>query len=508
MIVVIFLQNYIFLLICANFLKKYLAKSVFFITFADKLKSNYCHMKKILTFVLLAASVFVMGQKKIAIYVTETKDAEEGVSELLGSSLVDAITNSGQYIAIERTASFLSAMQREQMYQRSGSVDDGQIRSIGKMMGVNYVCVASMKKVFGSETYLAAHVIDVERATVVAAANSNRIITNNTQMYSAFDDLSAKLLKEMAVRRSTSAKKVAVYVTRTGNKDIDIILGDQLVAGFTTSKNYLAIERSNSFLAELSKEQDFQENGPVDVNQLCALGRQFGVQYVCVAKTVRSYGNYNITTRIIDVESGAIVNSHVIRDRNIGSISTTLAVAKEIVDKVSGLTVQEQKQAEAKAQEEERQRQLALQRQQEQERQQQERAKQERLQQAMWNGYVDLGLPSGKLWKVSSTNYATWYSCSGGGKLPSSSEWAELKRNCTLRWEGTGYSVIGRNGNRIFLPINGYIPDGKSSTYKVGGGYYWTSTRGEFISFDNAGFYISYRTTGPNDKLSCCWIYY
>ena len=94
-------------------------------------------MKKLLTFVLLAASVFVMGQKKIAIYVTETKDAEEGVSELLGSSLVDAITNSGQYIAIERTASFLSAMQREQMDQRSGSVDDGQIRSIGKMMGVN-----------------------------------------------------------------------------------------------------------------------------------------------------------------------------------------------------------------------------------------------------------------------------------------------------------------------------------------------------------------------------------
>ena len=107
--------------------------------------------------------------------------------------------------------------------------------------------------------------------------------------------------------------------------------------------------------------------------------------------------------------------------------------------------------------------------------------------------YVDLGLPSGKLWSTqnygasSSTVYGTYVSWSSTDVVASSwgSYWAtptrselnELVIYCTWTWDSSkkGYIITGSNGNSMFLPAAGFQIMGYEQS--VGTGiYYWSST--------------------------------
>ena len=98
-------------------------------------------------------------------------------------------------------------------------------------------------------------------------------------------------------------------------------------------------------------------------------------------------------------------------------------------------------------------------------------------------GYVDLGLPSGTLWKdineEGGNNEIYTYDeavSKFGDRLPTKKQFEELRKSCQWSWTGSGYKVTGPNGNNIFLPAAGYrLCDGS-----VGGvgsyGNYWSST--------------------------------
>lgn len=87
--------------------------------------------------------------------------------------------------------------------------------------------------------------------------------------------------------------------------------------------------------------------------------------------------------------------------------------------------------------------------------------------------YVDLGLPSGTLWKQ--TNEPKDYSFADAiryfdGFLPTSGQLQELIDNCQWKWTGHGYKVIGKNGKSIFL----------SAEFKRGNDYlgaFWSTTK-------------------------------
>jgi hypothetical protein len=127
-------------------------------------------MKKILILLLAAvcaAATYGQGKQKMAVYVTG--DADEGIKKVLGSKLVAAVTKSGNYVAVERTADFLAEIQKEHGYARSGNVDDDQISKLGRQFGVQLVCVADISSVLGA-SYASARLIDVETASVIATA--------------------------------------------------------------------------------------------------------------------------------------------------------------------------------------------------------------------------------------------------------------------------------------------------------------------------------------------------
>ena len=119
--------------------------------------------------------------------------------------------------------------------------------------------------------------------------------------------------------------------------------------------------------------------------------------------------------------------------------------------------------------------------------------------------FVDLGLPSGKLWATENVKIGTKSHFPFdeavklfGEQLPSKEDWKELFDNCKCEWgkERKGYTVTGPNGNSIFLPAAGY-------RYGVGvsnvgsDGYYWSSS----VSNEDSAYsvYFSSGDLDPQD---------
>jgi uncharacterized protein YjdB len=150
-------------------------------------------MKKII-FVLLAVVVcasVTFGQRKVAVYVTGSGDA--GIKKVLGDQLTAAIAKSGKYIAIERTSSFLTELNKEQKYQRTGAVDDNELSRLGKQFGVQLVCVADISDVF-DEKYISARLIDVESAEVINASNATSPMRSISDLLKISDEITKSLI--------------------------------------------------------------------------------------------------------------------------------------------------------------------------------------------------------------------------------------------------------------------------------------------------------------------------
>ncbi len=96
-------------------------------------------------------------------------------------------------------------------------------------------------------------------------------------------------------------------------------------------------------------------------------------------------------------------------------------------------------------------------------------------------GYVDLGLPSGTMWKAKNEKgYFTYTEAveKFSGSLPSEEQIKELLDNCKKDWTKNGLKLTGPNGKSIVLPASGYRYCSSTSEAldKVGSiGYYWTS---------------------------------
>ncbi len=128
-------------------------------------------------------------------------------------------------------------------------------------------------------------------------------------------------------------KKVAVYVTGD-DSGVNKVLGSKLVSAFARSEEFSAIERTESFLAELSKEQNYQRTGAVNDSTISRLGKQFGVQYVCVAEVTDVFGEKFVSARLIDAETAEVIDAYECGGQII-SMNSCVAMANEIASKLS-----------------------------------------------------------------------------------------------------------------------------------------------------------------------------
>lgn len=417
----------------------------------------------IIIFVLLLSAVAMsQNTKKVAVYVTGDN---ADVNKVLGSKLVTAIARSEEYSAIERTAAFLAELNKEQVYQRTGAVDDSELSRLGKQFGVQYVCVAAVSEIF-NEKYISARLIDVETAQIERSASYNGNIQSLENLVSAANCLTRDLLSALKKKQS-DIKKVAVYVVKNdASKNIGKVLGDKLVTGITQSGRYIAIERTNSFLSQLGKEQKYQREGAVDDSEIANLGKQFGVSYVCVADVSDVFGEKFVSARMIDVETAEVVNSYDVGG-TMNDMNGCLKIANGIASELSKGTFEEQALEKAK-----------IDRAKKIEEEEWERKRQENTVDGIYRYYVDLGLPSGTLWEDGSGGHKGRHRYLEAKKtfwkhLPTLEQVQELLKYCYIDGADSrvgGYCFVGPNGNKIYVGhsrYSWYNCDGLNGRYPI-----------------------------------------
>jgi hypothetical protein len=130
-------------------------------------------------------------------------------------------------------------------------------------------------------------------------------------------------------------EKIAVYVTGNAGADEKKALGTKILVELINSGRYRAVERSDDFIKELDREQSKQMSGAVDDNQITTLGKQFGVQVICVADLTPAFGSYQISARLIGVESAEIIAIAEVTN-SLQSIDELTQASKEVVSVMLG----------------------------------------------------------------------------------------------------------------------------------------------------------------------------
>lgn len=155
-------------------------------------------LRNIHLFIIIVFGALVFGasaqsttKTKVAVYVTG--DVDSSVKKILGAKLVTAITASGEFAAVERTADFLAALSRESDYQTSGEVRDSQIARLGQKFGVKFVVVADANEAF-DEMFVASRLINVESGLVERAYDANGPAETMQQLIDIAEKVTAGLI--------------------------------------------------------------------------------------------------------------------------------------------------------------------------------------------------------------------------------------------------------------------------------------------------------------------------
>jgi hypothetical protein len=88
------------------------------------------------------------------------------------------------------------------------------------------------------------------------------------------------------------------------------VLGGELARTISQSAKYSAVDRTEAILRQLSNEYAFQRSGAVSDEQIRDIGKQFGVQYLCITDISAVKGNsFYLDVRLLDVVSAEIVRT-------------------------------------------------------------------------------------------------------------------------------------------------------------------------------------------------------
>ena len=125
--------------------------------------------------------------------------------------------------------------------------------------------------------------------------------------------------------------KVAVYVVESSvDEGIKKILGSEMVSAIVANKDYQAVERTPVFLEQLSKEQ-----GVGDDQQISQIGKQIGVDNVCVVDITTFQSSYYVQARLLEVNE-AIILATAREISPLSSIDDIVSTTEQIASKLIG----------------------------------------------------------------------------------------------------------------------------------------------------------------------------
>lgn len=281
---------------------------------------------------------------------------------------------------------------------------------------------------------------------------------------------------------SMQAQRCAVLEFKAGvginQADVDGI--SAIFITYFRPDGYTMVERTQ--IDKTIDEQGFQRSKMTE-SQMVRIGEILNVSKIVVGDINVVMGQYNVDARVINVETGTIAATEGATFSGSSYRTTMQSIAQELASKIA--IVPEVPETTVPAQLNSTQQ------------------------------YVDLGLPSGTLWK--STNEKGGF-CNYeeavnkyGDELPTREQWEELRGMCNWKWTGKGFKVTGDNGNFIIIPAAGYRNcEGNVDDVGRRGGY-WSSTPCSnpdrvnmmhiYWDFSAVGVHSEYRCEGYSVRL-------
>jgi len=161
----------------------------------NKYQSALQSIKSLIVF-LFAIVVSAFGaEKSVAVYMAgDEPPGATGAHKVMGGELEKALSQSGKYVAINRTEEILAEIAREHVYARSGAVDDAGIMEIGKQLGVEYLCIVEISDLRDASFYLAARLVDVVTAKSIKTATAVSDLYSSREMMAVAQRIAQELV--------------------------------------------------------------------------------------------------------------------------------------------------------------------------------------------------------------------------------------------------------------------------------------------------------------------------
>ena len=359
------------------------------------------------------------------------------------------------YTMIERTQ--IDRIIEEQRMQRSAMTESQMVR-IGQLLNLSKIVIGDVNVVMGQYN-VDVRVINVESGTIAAtegatfAGSSYREVMKN---------LAQKLAGQIAISAgpTVSAQPTPSAPTPKTRTKVETVYG------------YLHV-----FPNELGVFQSVPTNVISNIN----------------SQGMHGYDEWRVPTNeelSLLRANGYLSSAQYMTKENASGMVLLVTTGKSVAEK-EAIKAEQARQAEiARQKEAERQAEIVRQR-------------EARRQELLSQGLVDLGLPSGTLWKNANEggDYVRYTYNEAvrmfGNKLPTDEQLAELRNKCTWTWTGNGYKVTGPNGESILLPAAG-VRGCSGDVYCVGAdGGYWSSTpndsdRAWRLYFESDGVGVNY----------------
>lgn len=349
------------------------------------------------------------------------------------------------YTMVERTQ--IDKVIEEQGFQRSNMTQSQMVR-VGKILNVSKIVVGDINVVM-NQYNVDARVINVESGTIAATEGA----TFATSSYrSSMQNVATKLASKIAITPGPTVQAkpstTVVPVSPKKRTAVEVLYG------------YLKI-----FPNELGEFQAEPTSVIAQINRQAQHG----------------YNNWRIPT---NEELALLRANNYLGSGEYMTRESRKGVVLLVSDGDDYQTVMEQErkaeEARIKAERERRSAEEARIKAEQERKAAEEQAKQERLASLKAQGLVDLGLPSGTLWKDKNEagGFYTYDQAVSkfGNKLPTKEQFKELENSCQWTWNGSGYKVTGPNGNSITLPAEGYRGCGGGVVGVGSYGDYWSST--------------------------------
>ena len=257
---------------------------------------------------------------------------------------------------------------------------------------------------------------------------------------------------------SMNAQRCAVLEFKAGvgisQADVDGISG--IFITYFRPAGYTMVERTQ--IDRVIDEQGFQRSKMTE-SQMVRVGQILNVSKIVVGDINVVMGQYNVDARVINVESGTIAATEGATFDGSSYRTSMQKIAQNLASQIAissgGIVYTNSGQ-----------------------------------QSLPKSAYIDLGLPSGTLWKRTNEIGFLKYNDAiemYGNKLPTKEQFEELKRECDWEWTGKAMKFTGPNGNTIELNATGFESATEIGAYQGIGvsGLYWSSSINS-----NEGYYL------------------